>query len=134
MDTTVCITSGVYYAQYGYKTYELNSDVSSIVAQQYAPFKHFINSDNCRLFIELDTTSLFGNSASKFPLIQLQGVKSNDHQAVASFIKRWHAHLTQNDAFNIFKSLSPDSDNCEHVKKIDKFIGQGGHPAMSGYK
>lgn len=63
--------------------------LQSIEAIRYAPFELFIKSNYCGLFVKLGTTSLFSNTGSKFPPIQLQGVKLNDHQALTTFTKRW---------------------------------------------
>ena len=101
----------------------------SVRSMGYSPFNWLTNSDHRALVIDFDEKALFGRITDPLPSPQLRGIKSNDRQQVATFVEKWHNHLTENNVFNRIRNLKNHNTPHQEVEALDFLIGQGGDSA-----
>jgi hypothetical protein len=99
---------------------------SSVKRIGYAPYKYVTNSDHRAMFVDFDTTLLFGDATTKPSSHQFRGVKTNDRKNVTKFVEHMYSELSQAGAFEFQERLGGDAVSAEEVEQLDALIGTCG--------
>jgi hypothetical protein len=95
----------------------------------YSPYNWLTNSDHRAIVLDVDEKSFFGCDTDTLPPLNLRGIRTNDRQQVAVFIRQWYSHLAANNAFSRIKDIDSDSITTPEIESLDRLIGQGGDSA-----
>jgi exonuclease III len=99
--------------------------VPCVSAVGYFPFKYRGNSDHRSIYVDFDTTKLFGNETTRLANLVQRGLSAKDPFATAVYLRATGKHATANNLFalsdRLCKLTTPDHALAE---KIDDILGQ----------
>jgi endonuclease/exonuclease/phosphatase family metal-dependent hydrolase len=106
----------------------VSSNMANFVAAYgYNLFNEHLHSDHRAIFVDLKLKAFFGHATPTLARPDLRFVSSSGPD-VTKFIRKMHAHLTENSAFHQFQKFRLDVDVLKepwlNANKIDRVIGQ----------
>jgi hypothetical protein len=97
----------------------------AVSAIGYSPFYTTGFSDHRNMFIDLDTSKLFGDPHAKLAQEMRRGINTKDRTTVREYLSAFHLHATNNNLFDKMKNLKDSSDaNTDGLETIDRIIQQ----------
>jgi hypothetical protein len=99
-----------------------------IEAHGYAPFYWITNSDHRAVVIDFNSDMLFYDKNVQQDgshMTSVRTIQSNDTQQVIRFVKKFHEHLRQNNAFIRVRNAK----TAEDIESIDRLITQASESA-----
>lgn len=96
-----------------------------IQAIGYAPFQHANDSDHRPLFIDLNTSLLFGNRSHPLTPAIGRTVKSKDKTIVTKYISTLYDELQRHKVFQLQSSIDVDSATPLVLEQVDRILGTG---------
>jgi hypothetical protein len=98
--------------------------VSSVRSCGFLPFRLFINSDHRFLFLDLSTSSLFGDP-SKLASVPSRDIRAKDPKAVTTYLEAKHFHLEHNNFYERLDLLMQSKDpQPELAESLDALLLQ----------
>lgn len=90
----------------------------------YAPFEYATHSDHRPLILDLDTTLLFGSSASTPPPKERRVLRSNDKVAVRKYVTILYDKLQIPVVLDLHRKIDLDTATSEEIEYLDHLLGE----------
>jgi hypothetical protein len=99
--------------------------VPCVTAVGYFPFTYRGNSDHRSIYVDFDTTQLFGNETTRLANLVQRGLSSKDPFACTTYIRATGKHAKANNLFALSDRLSKlSAPDHGLAKTIDDIFGQ----------
>jgi exonuclease III len=98
---------------------------TSVTACSYEPFHYRTTSDHRQLFLNFDTTKLFGNETERLAAMAFRNIRSKDPKSNTVYLTAKHHHLVRQNFFQLCGQLSTSARDDALAAQLDDICTNG---------
>ena len=98
---------------------------TSVTACGYEPFHYRTTSDHRQMFLDFDTTKLFGNETERLAAMAFRDIRSKDAKSNTVYLTAKHHHLVRQNFFQLCDQLSTSARDDALAARLDDICTLG---------